>query len=155
MELVEAGKEELDNYVDLWFSLAKGMEKYSELNKIIYSNAGKVPEDGFVEQIENENYTYYLIKDNADTIGFLTTKIGKHPSRKYSQYTKIVNLFIKENHRNQGLGTETVQKVKEIARENGSDHLKVSSEWENEKARKFYKDNGFKEKQVEFAQKLE
>lgn len=79
----------------------------------------------------------------------------EHPSREYSQYTKIINLFVKDEHQNQGYGARTIEKVKKIARERGSDHLKVSSEWENKGARKFYKNNGFEEKQVEYVQKLE
>jgi ribosomal protein S18 acetylase RimI-like enzyme len=155
MELVDAGKEELDSYIELWFSLAKSMEKYSELNEIIYDNTEEVSEDSFIEQLESDKYTYYLIKDDSETIGFLVLKQDEHPSREYSKYTKIINLFIKEEHRNQGYGTKSIEEVKQIARESGSDYLKVSSEWGNIGAREFYKDNGFKEKQVEFAQKLE
>lgn len=155
MELVNAGKEELDSYIELWFSLAKEMEKYSELNEIIYGNSEEVSKDGFIEQLESDKYTYYLIEEDSETIGFLVLKLDKHASRKYSQYTKIVNLFIKEDQRNQGYGTKAVEEVKQIAQENDSDHVKVSSEWENKGARKFYKDNGFNEKQIEFALKLE
>lgn len=45
--------------------------------------------------------------------------------------------------------------MRKIAEEQGSDYLKVSSEWSNRQARKFYKENGFNEKQVVFTQKLE
>lgn len=155
MELVEAGKEELDTYIELWFSLAKGMEKYSDLNHLVYNEACEVSEDGFIEHFESEEYTYYLIKEDNEIIGFITLKEGEHPSREYSKYTRIVNLFIKEEYRSQGYGSKSIGKVKEIAVEQGSDHIKVSAEWDNEKARNFYKENGFEEKQVDFTQKLE
>ncbi|MFP4230201.1 MAG: GNAT family N-acetyltransferase, partial [Candidatus Nanohaloarchaea archaeon] len=105
MEIEEAGKEELDTYVELWFSLAKGMEKYSNLNSLVYDSVGEVSEEGFKEQLESEEYTYYLIKEDG-AIGFITLEEGKHPSRKYSKYTRIVNLFIREEYRNQGLGAQ-------------------------------------------------
>ena len=155
MELVEAGKEELDEYIKLWFSLAKGMEQYSELNEIIYDDVEGVPEDGFLEHFESDKYTYYLIEYDDEKIGFMLLKRGEHSSREYSQYTKIINLYIKKDYRSQGYGTKAIEEVKQIAKENGSDHLKVSSEWDNKDARRFYKDNGFEEKQVEFVQKLE
>lgn len=155
MELVRAGKEELDTYVELWFSLAKDMEKYSEFNDLSYDTKEDVDRKGFREHFEDENYSYYLISQDGETIGFTTLKQGEHPSRDYSKYTKIVNLFIKEDYRSQGYGSKVVEEVKQIAGENGSDHLKVSSEWENHGARSFYKENGFDEKQVTMVQELD
>lgn len=154
MKLVEAEKEELDTYVELWFDLAKGMEKYSEFNNIIYDRPEDVDKNAFIEQFKDKDYTYYLLRIDGENIGFITLKEGEHPSREYNSYTQIVNLFIREGFRNQGYGSEAVEKVKKIAKDNGSDHLKVSSEWNNEGARKFYNDNGFEEKQVTFVQKL-
>lgn len=109
MELLEAGKENLHSYIELWFSLAKEMEKYSEVNKIIYNNAEEASEDGFIEQIESDKYSCYLIDEGDETLGFLVIKKGEHPSREHSQYTKIINLFIKENHRRQGYGAKAIE----------------------------------------------
>ena len=155
MELVEAGKEELETYIELWFSLAKSMEKYSEFNKLTYDRIDEVSEDGFIEHFECEEYAYYLIKENGETIGFTLLKQGEHPSREYSNYTKIVNLFIREDHRNQGHGSKVIEKIKQIARGQGSDHLKVASEWDNNGAISFYRENEFEEKHIEFVQKLD
>ena len=66
-----------------------------------------------------------------------------------------MNLAIDEAHRNRGHGAAVVERVRDIARDRDCDHLKVSCEWENEDARRFYRDTGFREKQVDFAQPLE
>lgn len=155
MELVEATLDDLDALVDRWYALAKAMEEYSDLNELAYTEIDEVSDDGFRALLDDEDAANYLIVHNNETIGYLTLREGHHQSRKYSQYLRIVDLAIDEDHRNRGHGTEVVERVKELARERGCDHLKVSCEWENEDARRFYRDAGFRAKQVDYAQPLE
>ncbi|RDZ45269.1 GNAT family N-acetyltransferase [Haloferax sp. Atlit-10N] len=155
MELVEATAENLDALVERWYSLAKAMEVHDELNELVYVDVDQVPADGFRAHFDNEKITDYLIVHEDETIGFVTLREGHHPSRQYSQYLRIVNLAVDEEYRSQGYGTEIVERVKEMARDQGCDHLKVSCEWQNEDARRFYRDTGFRPKQVDFAQPLE
>ncbi|MDS0475895.1 GNAT family N-acetyltransferase [Natrinema sp. 1APR25-10V2] len=88
-------------------------------------------------------------------MGFVTLREGHHSSRQYSKYLRIVNLAIDESYRSRGYGTEVIKRVKEIAHDRGCDHLKVTCEWHNENARRFYRDNDFRPKQVDYAQPLE
>ncbi|WP_277554639.1 GNAT family N-acetyltransferase [Halobaculum limi] len=155
MELVEATVDDLDALIDRWYDLATAMEDHSELNKLVYEDAKDVPDDGFRAHLDADDVTDYLVVDEGETIGFLTLSAGEHPSRRYSRYLRIVNLAIDEAHRGQGHGTAVVDRVRERARERGCDHLKVSCEWGNEGARRFYRDTGFEPKQVEYAQPLE
>ena len=155
MELVEATTDDLDALVDRWYDLAKAMEDYSKLNHLVYADVEEVSDDGFRARLDDENIIDYLIDHNGETIGFVTLREGYHPSRKYSQYLRIVDLAIDKAHRNQGYGTEVVERVQELARERGCNHLKVSCEWKNEDARRFYRDTGFQPKQVDYAQPLE
>lgn len=155
MELIEATSEDLDTLVEYWYSLATAMEAHDELNELSYSAIEEVPEDGFCSHLEEEAVTDYLIAHAGETVGFLTLREGTHPSRVYSKYLRIVNLAIDEAHRNRGHGRAVIGRVKEIADERECDHLVVSCEWENEGARRFYRDTGFRPKQVDFAQPLE
>ena len=155
MELVEATADDLDALVDRWYALAAAMEPHDELNELVYDDVDDVPEDGFRNHLDADDVTDYLVVHDGETIGFVTLREGTHPSRKYSRYLRIVNLAIDEAHRNQGHGAAVVERVKDLARDRGCDHLKVSCEWENEDARRFYRDTGFREKQVDFAQPLE
>nr|WP_241431369.1 GNAT family N-acetyltransferase [Natronococcus amylolyticus] len=66
-----------------------------------------------------------------------------------------MNLTIDEDYRRRGHGAAVLERAKEIARERGCDHLKVSCEWENEGARRFYRNVDFRPKQVDYAQPLE
>ena len=155
MELVEATATDLEALVDRWYDLATEMEKYSELNELDADAVDGTVEDGFRAHLDDEDVTDYLVVHGDETIGFVTLREGRHPSREYSQYLRIVNLAIDESHRNQGHGTAVVERVKELARERGCDHLKVSCEWHNEDARRFYRDTAFRPKQVDYAQPLE
>lgn len=155
MELVEATVGDLDALVDRWFSLAETMEAYDELNELSYENVDEVPDDGFRAHLDDEEVTDYLVVHDDETIGFLTLREGSHPSREYSRYLRIVNLGIDERHRNRGHGTEVVERVKGMARDRGCDHLKVSCEWGNADARRFYRETDFRPKRVDYAQPVE
>ena len=154
MKLVEATVDELDALVTRWYGLATAMEKYSDLNELVYADIDAVPDDGFRARLEDDSVTDYLLVENGETIGFLTLQEGHHPSRQYSQYLRILNLAIDEKHRNQGYGTEVIERVKALASERGCDHLKVSCEWHNDGARRFYRETGFQPKQVDYAQPI-
>jgi len=155
MDLVEATAEDLDALVTRWYDLAKAMEAYDDLNALADADIDEVPEDGFRAHLDDEDVADYLVVDDDETIGFVTLREGQHPSRQYSRYLRIVNLAIDEAHRNEGHGTTVVERVKEIARDRGCDHLKVSCDWHNDDARRFYRDAEFRPKQVDHAQPLE
>ncbi|NHN47743.1 GNAT family N-acetyltransferase [Halostella sp. JP-L12] len=155
MKLVEATADDLDALVERWCDLATSMEEYSDLNELADADVDDAAADGFRAHLDDEDVTDYLVVHEDETIGFLTLREGRHPSRKYSKYLRIVNVAIDEKHRSRGHGTAVVERVKELARERGCDHLKVSCEWENEDARRFYRDAGFRPKQVDYAQPLE
>ena len=131
------------------------MEQYSELNRLSYSTADEVPEGSFREQIEREDTAVILLSEGDATLGFLTLRQGDHPSREHSNYLHIVDLFVREPYRSQGYGSEAVERVTELAQEQGCDHVTVGCEWNNVGARRFYEDCGFEAKRVQFAHRLE
>ncbi|MCU4717730.1 GNAT family N-acetyltransferase [Halapricum hydrolyticum] len=155
MELVEATVEDLDALVTRWYALAKAIEAHDELNDLSDASVDEVADDGFRAHLDDETVTDYLVVHEEVTIGFVTLREGHHPSRKHSHYLRIVNLVIDDDHRNRGHGTDVVERVKEIARDRGCDHLKVSCEWHNEGARRFYRDTEFRPKQVDYVQPIE
>lgn len=155
MELVEATSDDLDALVDRWYSLAKSMESYDELNEIVDTDADDIAKEGFRKHLGAEEITDYLIVHGNETIGYVILREGHHPSRRYSDYLRIVDLYIDEHRRTRGHGTTVIECVTEMARDRGCDHLKVSCEWHNDAARRFYRDTGFRPKQVEFAHPLD
>lgn len=155
MELVEATADDLEALVDRRYVLATGTAEYSDLNELDVDATDGTIEDGFRAHLESEDVANYLVVHDGERIGFVTLREDHHPSRKYSNYLRIVNLAIDEQYRSRGRGAAVVERVKDLARERGCDHLKVSCEWHNEDARRFYRDAEFRPKQVDYAQPLE
>jgi ribosomal protein S18 acetylase RimI-like enzyme len=155
MDLVEATADDLEALVDRWYALATEMAAHAKLNELVYADVHEVPDDGFRAHLEEEDVTDYLVVEEGETIGFVTLREGHHPSRQYSKYLRIVILALDDDYRSRGHGTAVVERVKELARERGCDHLTVSCEWENEGAQRFYRNTGFQPKQVDYAHRLE
>ena len=126
------------------------MEEYDELNELVYSDVEDIPPDSFKNYLDDDGVTIYLIVNEDGTIGYVILQEGHHSSRQYSDFLRIVDLYIDEDRRDRGYGKTVVEHVKELARDQGYDHLKVSCEWDNEDARRFYRNTGFRPKQVEY-----
>lgn len=154
MELVEATESDIDALIDRWYALATSMEEHDELNELVYSDVEDIPPDGFKNYLDDDEVTIYLIVSEDGTIGYVILQEGHHPSRQYSDFLRIVDLYIDEDRRDRGYGNTVVEHVKELARDQGYDHLKVSCEWDNKDARRFYRNTGFQPKQVEYVQSL-
>jgi ribosomal protein S18 acetylase RimI-like enzyme len=155
MELVAAGEDDLDALVERWYDLATAMEAHSELNEIAYEDAEAVPDDGFRAHLDDGAITDYLVVVDGETVGFVTLEAGERPSRERGRYLDVVNLEIDPEHRNEGYGSAVLDRVTETARDDDRDYLTVSCEWDNDGARRFYRDAGFEPKQVTYARSLD
>jgi|GEM_PF-566627 len=154
MDLVEATENDTTTLAEYWYALATEMEQYSDLNEVAHD--GPEPaESGFRSLFDDDETTPYLLVVDGETVGFLLLRKGDHPSRVHDSYVRLVDLYVAEGHRNEGYGGEAIEQVKAIASERGADFLKVSCEWDNEGARRFYEDEGFTEKQVTYVQQVE
>ncbi|APX00134.1 hypothetical protein CHINAEXTREME_17475 [Halobiforma lacisalsi AJ5] len=169
MQLQKADESDLETLAELWRALATDMVQYSDLNELSDGAASEAVEEEFRNQLESEDVTNYLLRESnsesesesesesksGTTVGFVTLRKGTHPSREYSEYLRIVNLFVKEGYRSEGYGSAVIDRVEEMGREKGCDLLKVSFEIENSGARRFYAENGFEEKQIDSVYRLE
>ncbi len=154
MELVEAERDDVDALAAYWFALASEMERYSELNELAVDGPAEAV-DGFERQLDRDDTAVYLLVEDGTAIGFLTLRHGERPSRERSRYARIVDLYVEPAHRGRGHGSEAVASARRLAAEGGADYLTVSCEWDNGDARRFYRENGFAEKQVTFAQRID
>ena len=154
MELVEATRDDLETLAEYWYALATAVEPYDELNEIALDGLESA-ESGFEDLLESDDTTVYLIAADGEPVGFTSIRHGEHPSRVHSSYVDIVDLFIAPDRRDEGYGSDAVEAVKRRAAEDGADYVSVSCEWHNEGARRFYEDNGFAEKQVTYACRLD
>ena len=154
MDLVEATENDTTTLAEYWYALATEMEPYSDLNEVAHDGP-EAAESGFQSILDEDESTPYLIVGDGSEVGFLLLREGEHPSRVHDSYLRLVDLYVEEGHRSEGYGTEAIERVKTIASERGADYVKVSCEWDNDGARRFYEDSGFSEKQVTYVQRVQ
>lgn len=151
MHLEQAKKEDVELIKEMWYKLAKEMESYSKLNKIVYSSPQEVPESEIIDQIENNNdIIYSFIVHEGIKVGFIKIYRGYHESREYSKYIDITDLYVLKEYRNRGYGSIAINKIKRIAKDTGCDIVKVSCEHNNTDVQRLYDKEGFEKKQIEF-----
>lgn len=154
MDLAEATADDVEPLAEYWYALATEMEQYDELNGIALDDPESA-EPGFEDQLEREDTTVYLLSADGADVGYLLLREGERPSRVHSAYVDVVDLFVAPEHRNRGHGSAALEAVKQIARDRGADYVTVSCERHNDDARRFYEDNGFAEKRVTYAHRLD
>lgn len=93
--------------------------------------------DAIKTQIACENYNYYFIKYNDESIGYFGISFKK-------DYLFLSKLYIKKSFRHMGLGTKTFEKIKDICIKNNHDNIKLTVNKYNENTIKSYKKWGFK-----------
>lgn len=149
VNLRKAKADDVETLSNFWFNLAKDMEEYDVLNEVRHDNVNKDITREFEKQINNTEITNYLIEVDDIDIGFITLTYGRHSSRIYSDYMRIINFYISDEYQSNGYGTDIINQIKERAKSEDLDMIKVSFEYNNRRAWEFYSDNGFDEKQVD------
>lgn len=139
---------------EFWKPLALRMERYSELNELDES-ASSESYDPMRERIESERYRVLILEKDSEPRAYMMLEEEISVTRKKGRCLKIVDLYVKEGFRGEGLGTEMIKKARRHARNEDFDYLKVASEWENEEAREFYRKKGFEPKKVEYVDKID
>lgn len=154
MEIRDARPGEEEMIVEeFWKPLALRMERYSELNELDES-ASAESYDPMLERIESDEYRVLILeKDGAKAYMMLEEEISI--TRRKGRCLKIVDLYVKEGFRGQGLGTAMIEEARDHALNEDYDYLKVASEWDNEEAREFYRKKGFEPKKIEYVDKVD
>lgn len=86
------------------------------------------------EQIENENYTYYFIRENNENVGYFGFANQK-------DCVFLSKLYIYGTHRRKGLGKQAFEKIKELA---DGKKIRLTVNKYNENTINAYKKWGFK-----------
>ena len=98
--------------------------------------------DWYRQRIRN-GFAQVAEKD-GETIGYIIA--GTHQAENFRQIQEIAELetmYLKPEHRSEGLGTQLVENFKDWATKQDVDRLRVEASAENKGAIKFYRRNGF------------
>ena len=102
----------------------------------------------------NDKNSYYIVAiENNKIIGVLTLElqIKLHRAKKQSF---IEDLIVDESYRNRGIGKALLQNAVNYAKNNDCEVIELTSYINNEKAHKFYQNNGFIKHSYKFKQYL-
>ena len=102
----------------------------------------------------NDKNSYYIVAiENNKIIGVLTSElqIKLHRAKKQSF---IEDLIVDESYRNRGVGKTLLQNAVNYAKNNDCEVIELTSYINNEKAHKFYQNNGFNKHSYKFKQYL-
>ena len=88
------------------------------------------------EQIQNENYTYYLLTEEGQSFGY----IGFYP-KEHSMF--LSKFYIRKNMRNRGYGKEALEFIVDLCRESGLNSIWLTVNRKNFTTIEIYKKMGF------------
>ncbi len=94
-------------------------------------------ENAINNQYDNENYTYYFIRENNKNIGYFGVSAKQ-------DYLFLSKLYISKDYRAKGLGTMAFEKIKEIAQNQNYKKIQLTVNKHNENTIKAYLKWGFK-----------
>jgi ribosomal protein S18 acetylase RimI-like enzyme len=98
-----------------------------------------------MNDIKNESSAFYLVKSDDKTIGFLLMNCkGLESTVKENNVLEIDLLYILNEFRGNGFGTEIFQKTLDLSKQCNAQHLWVSVKESNEKAINFYNHLGMR-----------
>ena len=84
----------------------------------------------------------YVVCIDDKIIGYMTCWINRRLPWLAHKTMEIGNLYVEPEYRGKGIGTELINKAKELCKENDIKYLKVEVTADNEQAKEFYKKNG-------------
>ncbi len=118
-------------------------------NKLNYEKFKEI----YKMKLDDTNSYYIVAIENNKIIGVLTSELQIKLHRAKKQMF-IEDLIVDENYRNKGIGKALLQDAVNYARNNDCEVIELTSYIDNDKAHKFYQNNGFIKHSYKFKQYL-
>ncbi len=134
---------------EFWYPLAKQMEPYSELDELT-DDAVEKATAGFEDLLDADDRYDFFYEEDGTPVGYVSVEIGDRPTRTLGTYAHVVDLYVKEDYRGEGRGRRLLERAESVAEDEDCDFLRVSTEWENDAARRLYERIGYEKKQVTY-----
>ena len=138
--------------------LNKALFNYEEKFNSEYNLEWTYSEKGqayFKKRIENDLSIVLVAEAETKIVGYLLIFIDSHSIRKINPIAEIENMFVSDEYRDRGVGTELIKEAIKQVREKGAKRLGVEVEAQNSGAINFYKSNGFEDFEVTLQLKLD
>lgn len=116
----------------------------------LYNMNWALSEDGYNNYKANvEGDWIFVACVDGIIIGYMTCWINKKKPWTSCDIFEIGNIYIQSDYRGEGIGTDFINKAKELCKERQIKHLKVDVMANNKEARAFYAKNGLYDYSIE------
>ena len=118
-------------------------EKSISKNEFMFNLDWALTEEGYENYKSNiSRDELFVVCDNDKIIGYMTCWINRRLPWLAYKTMEIGNLYVDKDYRGEGIGTELINKAKELCKKNDTKYLKIDVSADNKKAVDFYKKNG-------------
>ncbi|OCA91013.1 GNAT family acetyltransferase [Bacillus sp. FJAT-27225] len=100
----------------------------------------------FQKIIDKEEFYFLLLEDDDQSLGYAWIELRNYPDNAFKKSYKSVyvhQISIAESQRKKGYGSELMNEITDIAKENGINRIELDYWFNNEIAKNFYKKNEF------------
>ncbi|QSG12529.1 Acetyltransferase (GNAT) family [Halapricum desulfuricans] len=146
-----ATMDELDRLVERWLELAAGQREYgSQLQTA--TNRSRI-RDSFARRIAGGQAR--VARDGDRIVGFVTFTMEGSTFSKSVQRGVVQNLYVESESRSEGIGTRLLEAAERALIEAGADAISLEAMADNESARQFYRDRGYRPHRVTYEKSVE
>ncbi|MGM0509846.1 MAG: N-acetyltransferase family protein [Thermoplasmatota archaeon] len=143
MNIRQAKMEDIDDLAELWYDLATMHEDIMEGYEL-----SEDPKSAWTEMmedfIENPNWRTFIAEDDG-IVGFVTVGLRKRADFfRRQKMGMIMDLFVKEDRRGEGIGTALVSASESWIKEKGFEVAVLTVAPENQGAVDFWKEHGYR-----------
>ena len=96
----------------------------------------------FMKQFYDDSYRCLLYEENDEIIGILNMRI-EHQLHHGGKVAEIMELYVKEKYRLNGIGKKLLEEAVRIARDEECKRIELSSSYWRTQSHRFYQNNGF------------
>ncbi|MEZ0393274.1 MAG: GNAT family N-acetyltransferase [Pseudobdellovibrionaceae bacterium] len=138
------------------FRILESREEAQRIFPVIKQLRTHLDESTFLDLLQKakseSDYTLLAAYEGSECVGlmgfrFLTDFV-------HGRHLYIDDLVTSESHRSKGLGSQFLQKAKEIAAQNGCQRLRLCTGADNDRGKKFYEKNGWDFRAIVYKAKL-
>jgi ribosomal protein S18 acetylase RimI-like enzyme len=132
---------------DLWYRLSKHHEDYHRYYAVKESGV----EDLVVHVLDllRRDCVIYVSELDERIVGFVSGYIvRRNPHLSTERVGKVDNIFVSEDSRGNGVGTQLLESLFNFYKSNGIVYIEISCDLQNAGARRLYERLGFKEQKV-------
>jgi ribosomal protein S18 acetylase RimI-like enzyme len=144
MEITVPDTGEADRLVELWLALADGQRTYGS-HLLVEENSERIRESILRHVVSGS----LLVARDGAVVGFVmfSTETGSYEQDRSRGV--IENLYVVPDRRGEGIGTALLEAAETRLGELGADAIALDVMADNESARRFYRDRGYRPHRVE------